>query len=142
MRRLARSEDPAATSKPPRHGRTAKSVAADVPPLPLPRADALPLGELLVARRSVDPTQVAEALVQQAASGKRVGALLVELGALDEADLAEVLAEHFGLALVDLRTETPEADCVAERETHHRPEKHYPQGQMQEVHEEISNHRE
>ncbi len=113
MRRLARSEDPAATSKPPRHGRTAKSVAADVPPLPLPRADALPLGELLVARRSVDPTQVAEALVQQAASGKRVGALLVELGALDEADLAEVLAEHFGLALVDLRTETPEADCVA-----------------------------
>jgi len=47
-----------------------------------------PLGELLVARQAVTTTQLNEALLQQSASGKRVGALLVELGALDELELA------------------------------------------------------
>ena len=84
-------------------------VAADIG---LPRPDGQLLGELIVARKSVDANQVAEALVQQSASGKRVGALLVELGALDEGDLAEVLAEHFGLQIVDLRSETPQAEAV------------------------------
>jgi type IV pilus assembly protein PilB len=73
----------------------------------LTRAVGLPLGELLVARTPLEPSQVAEALVQQAASGKRVGALLVELGAITEQNLAVVLAEHFGLAMVDLRTQSP-----------------------------------
>ncbi|HEX2040828.1 MAG TPA: hypothetical protein VHF47_13975, partial [Acidimicrobiales bacterium] len=45
------------------------------------------LGELLVARNYVTKTQLVEALLQQSASGKRIGALLVELGALDERDL-------------------------------------------------------
>ena len=97
------------------HARSAKS--ANTPPVPalppLPRAVDQPIGELLVARSTVDANQVAEALVQQAASGKRVGALLVELGALKETDLAEVLAEHFGLAIVDLSTESPQPECVA-----------------------------
>src|SRR4051812_18563912 len=49
------------------------------------------LGELLVSRDVVTHTQLNEALLQQSASGKRVGRLLVELGALDEEDLAAAL---------------------------------------------------
>jgi type IV pilus assembly protein PilB len=51
--------------------------------------------------------------MQQSESGKRLGTLLVELGVLDERELARVLAEQLGLALVDLRQETPDPDAVA-----------------------------
>ena len=71
------------------------------------------LGELLVARQSVSHSQVTEALTQQSTSGKRVGALLVELGALHEDDLAEALAEQLELELVDLGAETPTTDALA-----------------------------
>jgi type IV pilus assembly protein PilB len=76
-----------------------------------PAADKRLLGEILVDRRQLTPTQLSDALVQQRVSGKRLGALLVELGALDERDLAEALGEHFGFPVVDLR-HTP-ADEVA-----------------------------
>src|SRR3982750_2643320 len=71
------------------------------------------LGELLVRNDRVSHNQLNEALLQQSASGKRIGALLVELGALDELELAEVLADQLGLALVDLGEETPESDAVS-----------------------------
>jgi type IV pilus assembly protein PilB len=86
---------------------TAPAVAAIERP-----ADWQPLGELLIARHAVSTTQLNEALLQQSASGKRVGSLLVELGALGEHDLAEVLADQLSLALVDLGEETPEPDAV------------------------------
>jgi type IV pilus assembly protein PilB len=71
------------------------------------------LGELLVERQAVTHGQVNEALLQQAASGKRVGALLVELGALDERQLSAVLAEQLDLAVADLGEHTPEPEAVA-----------------------------
>src|SRR5437870_757787 len=46
------------------------------------------LGELLVQNRFVTHAQLSEALLQQSASGKRLGTLLVELGILDERNLA------------------------------------------------------
>ncbi|MCW2598172.1 MAG: pilus biosynthesis protein PilB, partial [Frankiales bacterium] len=107
MKIRARSSDDAG---PPR---ASKAAPAGTAAPELPKAGTLPLGELLIARKSISPSQVSEALLQQSASGKRVGVLLVELGALDETDLAEVLAEHFGLPIVDLRSESPQADCVA-----------------------------
>jgi type IV pilus assembly protein PilB len=100
------------TSPDPTSSRGSTATAAPAS-TPLPKALPQPLGELFVSRGAVDAQQLAEALLQQAASGKRVGTLLVELGALDEGTLAEVLAEHFGLAVVDLRTETPQDDAVA-----------------------------
>ena len=116
MKLRTRSGEPVAA--PPTVGGKQRNGAAPVsaptaPIAQLPKAFDGSLGELLVARRAVEHHQVEEALVQQAASGKRVGTLLVELGALSESQLAELLAEHFGLQLVDLRTETPEAECVA-----------------------------
>jgi type IV pilus assembly protein PilB len=76
-------------------------------------ADWKQLGELLIARQVVTAPQLSEALLQQSASGKRVGALLVEVGALDEHDLAEVLADQLSLALADLSGDTPEPEAVA-----------------------------
>jgi type IV pilus assembly protein PilB len=71
------------------------------------------LGEILVERQQLTPAQLSEALVQQRVSGKRLGQLLVELGALDERDLAEALGEHFGVPVVDLRREAPEEAAIA-----------------------------
>src|SRR3954453_16125898 len=70
------------------------------------------LGELLLRRDRVSHNQLNEALLQQSASGKRIGALLVELGALADTDLALALAEQFGLESVDLGQRTPEPEAV------------------------------
>ena len=71
------------------------------------------IGELLIAHGLVTSGQVSEALLQQATSGKRLGSLLVELGAVDERALAECLADQLGLPLIDLRQEEPEPEAVA-----------------------------
>jgi type IV pilus assembly protein PilB len=71
------------------------------------------LGELLVRKDRLTHTQLNEALLQQSASGKRIGSLLVELGALNEHDLAWALSEQFRLELIDLGKQTPEPEAVA-----------------------------
>jgi type IV pilus assembly protein PilB len=71
------------------------------------------LGELLLRKNSVTNSQLSEALLQQSASGKRVGQLLVEVGALGENDLAQALAEQFHLKYIDLATVTPDPEAVA-----------------------------
>ena len=101
-----------------RSRRGATVTAADTAVVvPVQRADyppgRTPIGELMVAREFVSHRQLAEALLQQAASGKRIGSLLVELGALDERDLAAALSEQFELPLVDLRQVGPEVDVSA-----------------------------
>jgi type IV pilus assembly protein PilB len=90
--------------------------SGDVPEEPAPTAVAgAPdesrelFGERLVRLGKITHTQLGEALLQQEASGKRLGNLLVELGALDDRDLAIELAEEFELPLADLRQEQPEA---------------------------------
>ncbi|MCW2681820.1 MAG: type pilus assembly protein PilB [Frankiales bacterium] len=112
------TDDAGFVSVPQQDGKRSRreaTVVAEAPvAAPVVRPDGWqPLGELLMARDAVDHPQVAEALLQQAASGKRVGALLVELGAISERDLAEALAEQLSLALVDLGTETPDPEAVA-----------------------------
>src|SRR4051794_21514539 len=86
---------------------------AVAPRAPEPRDPNRPrLGEMLVQRTRVTQKQVAEALLQQNASGKPLGRLLVQLGALSDRDLAQTLAEQMQLALVDLSQEQPDADAV------------------------------
>jgi type IV pilus assembly protein PilB len=70
------------------------------------------LGERLVAKGLITHTQLSEALLQQAASGKRLGALLIELGILDERGLALVLAEQANLDMADLRKVTPDPEAL------------------------------
>jgi type IV pilus assembly protein PilB len=93
------------------------ATAAQLPAPEPPAGPALPqpsekLGELLVRGDHVSHAQLAEALLQQSASGKRIGTLLVELGALKASALAEALAEQFDLELADLRRQVPEPDAV------------------------------
>ena len=107
---------PHAVPDEPKHGRSRRGSAPVEPPSVAPpvRPEGWqPLGELLMARKDVTASQVNQALMHQSASGKRVGTLLVELGAIDEKDLAEALAEQLSLAMVDLGTETPEAEAIA-----------------------------
>ena len=77
-----------------------------------PRDNWTRLGDLLTKRTSVTHKQVAEALLQQSASGKPLGRLLVELGGLSDRELATVLAEQMQLAVVDLSQEQPEAEAI------------------------------
>jgi type IV pilus assembly protein PilB len=85
----------------------------------LPQADHWPplpgspkLGELLVQKQLVTHAQVSEALLQQPASGKRLGTLLVELGVLDERNLAATVADQLGLPLADLSRQAPEPEAL------------------------------
>ena len=71
------------------------------------------IGDLLIDRQLVTQSQLAEALLQQSVSGQRLGSLLVDLGALDDLDLARALAEHFDLPLADLRQDEPDEDAIA-----------------------------
>jgi type IV pilus assembly protein PilB len=71
-----------------------------------------PLGELLVGARMITHQQLAEALVRQSSTGRRLGAELVDLGALGEQDLAAALSEQLRLPLVDLSHQTPAAGAA------------------------------
>ena len=71
------------------------------------------IGELLVDGQLITQSQLAEALLQQSVSGKRVGSLLVDLGALGDLELARVLAVHLDLPLADLRQEEPAEEAIA-----------------------------
>ncbi len=71
------------------------------------------LGEILIDAKLLTREQLDDALLKQRVSGKRLGTLLVELGAVDERDLATALGEHFGVAVIDLRRRAPEPAAVA-----------------------------
>jgi type IV pilus assembly protein PilB len=83
--------------------------------MPVPNGDGPTpgkVGHLLVDRKLITASQLSEALLQQAASGKRLGVLLVELGAIDELELTRVLAAHLELPFVELRQETPDDEAI------------------------------
>jgi type IV pilus assembly protein PilB len=70
------------------------------------------LGEILVDTGLLTREKLDDALLKQRVSGKRLGTLLVELGAVDERDLATALGQHFGVAVIDLRREAPDPEAV------------------------------
>src|SRR5579872_6647155 len=70
------------------------------------------LGELLVSSQVLTHDQLAEALIQQSTAGGRIGATLVELGAISERDLAEALSTQLLVPIVDLSQQTPTPEAV------------------------------
>jgi type IV pilus assembly protein PilB len=85
------------------------------PQIPRQRDPGVPrtqLGELLVGARLITHEQLTEALLQQSDSGKRIGTLLVELGAIGEGDLAKALSTQLHVPLVDLSQQTPTAEAI------------------------------
>jgi type IV pilus assembly protein PilB len=71
------------------------------------------LGELLVGRGILNGEQLVEALDAAAEAEQRLGEYLVAKRTLSERDLAAVLAEQFGLEVVDLRREFPDPASIA-----------------------------
>src|SRR5438067_13143188 len=104
---------------PPLEGIAEKAMPS--PPKPAPQKPGVPsgdngrrpLGDLLVEAGLVAPAKLNEALLQQEASGKRIGVLLVELGDVDERKLTEVLGRQLEISVIDLRTEQPDAETAA-----------------------------
>lgn len=78
-----------------------------------PQPGANPFGEQLVRRGLVTDEDVAQALIVQEESGKRIGETLVDMGVLNERDLTEFLGELLQMPVVDLRRDNPEPDVLA-----------------------------
>jgi type IV pilus assembly protein PilB len=71
------------------------------------------LGDLLVEQAGVTQIQVAEAMLLRAASDKRLGTVLIDLGVIDERQLTTALSTQLGLPLANLQAQTPEPEAVA-----------------------------
>ncbi len=60
------------------------------------------LGEILVQEKIVPEAKVAEALQTAKSSGKRIGEVLIEMGACTEEDVARALGAQFGMPFLNL----------------------------------------
>ena len=70
------------------------------------------LGERLVDAKVLTEEQVAHALTEQRRTGKRLGSVLVESGAIDERTLLSALGMQLELPIIDLRHNHPTADAL------------------------------
>lgn len=70
------------------------------------------LGELLVSNLLISPEQLSSAVAIQPQSGKRLGQILVEQGALSEDDIAWALSHQLGYPYVFLTPEIVDAEAV------------------------------
>lgn len=62
----------------------------------------VPLGEKLVQEGLISPTDLATALAEQSATGKRVGDILVEKGLIKKSDLVTALSSQHRIPEIDL----------------------------------------
>jgi type IV pilus assembly protein PilB len=66
------------------------------------------IGTTMIERGLITNEQLDEALEVQRSTGRRVGEILVGMGALSRFELARVLADHMGVPFVDLRAKPPD----------------------------------
>jgi type IV pilus assembly protein PilB len=79
---------------------------------PRPALSSEPFGSLLVRRGLVSEDDVAQALVVQNETGKRIGETLVAMGAMNERELTLFLADLLHMPVVDLRRDNPQPDVL------------------------------
>ncbi len=72
-----------------------------------------PFGSLLVRRGLVSEDDVAQALVVQEETGKRIGETLVGMGAMNQRELTLFLADLLHMPVVDLRRDNPQPEALA-----------------------------
>jgi type IV pilus assembly protein PilB len=77
-----------------------------------PNSGTEPFGSLLVRRGLVSEDDVAQALIVQNETGKRIGETLVAMGALNERELTLFLADLLHMQVVDLRRDNPQPDVM------------------------------
>jgi MSHA biogenesis protein MshE len=61
------------------------------------------IGELLVKNQAITPEQLASALAKQQQDGRRLSAVLVELGYVSEETILKIVAEQFNVPFINLR---------------------------------------
>ena len=66
------------------------------------------IGTTMIDRGLITNEQLDAALELQRTTGRRVGEILVEMGAISRFELARVLADHMGVPFVDLRAKPPD----------------------------------
>lgn len=71
------------------------------------------LGELLLARGTIERNQLIDAILRQNGDGTKLGSILVDARVLTEDELTEVLAEQAGVEFVDLRYVEPAEEATA-----------------------------
>jgi cellulose synthase/poly-beta-1,6-N-acetylglucosamine synthase-like glycosyltransferase len=74
------------------------------------------VGDVLVTRGSITRERLAEALAQQEREGERIGKVLLSDGDVTRRELFVALAESWGVPIVDLIADPPDADLIAEVE--------------------------
>lgn len=72
----------------------------------------LRLGELLIHRGRLTPSQLDAALAVQKRTGGRLGAIMIEMGLINDAILTETLAEQYDLASIPVDQVDPTPDLV------------------------------
>ncbi|HVS23502.1 MAG TPA: GspE/PulE family protein [Gammaproteobacteria bacterium] len=60
------------------------------------------LGELLLEKKLISEQQLKEALAEQRVSGRKLGRVLIDIGAVSETDLNNCLAQYLNIPFVDL----------------------------------------
>jgi type IV pilus assembly protein PilB len=108
MRTRKNKRGAAAPSEP--RGPGGEPAAAETPEAAAPGR--MQFGELLLSAQLISHKELAEALLQQSASGRRIGTVLVEMGAISEQDLARELAAQLSLPLADLAQWSPSTHAV------------------------------
>ncbi|WP_119395803.1 GspE/PulE family protein [Salinibius halmophilus] len=74
----------------------------------------LRIGDLLVERGAITEAQLTLALEEQRHSGKRLGNVLVDLGMVRESEFLQIIADKLGLPFIDLRRMQVNSD-IAEK---------------------------
>jgi len=102
------------SSPEPDAGGLSTAVAVDEPEnRPRHATSSEPFGSLLVRRGLVSEDDVAQALVIQEETGKRIGETLVGMGALNQRELTLFLADLLHMPVVDLRRDNPQPEALA-----------------------------
>ena len=71
-----------------------------------------PIGQLLKEKGYLTEEHIRFALLEQKATGERLGEILTRLGLVSEFEVAQVLAEQSGLSFEDLSTATPNSEAL------------------------------
>ena len=85
-------------------------------------SDGTQLGTLLCQQGLITQAQLDAALAEQAASGKPLGRVLIELGNVSETDLVRTLAKQVGLEFVDLSEATIDPSVAGAHPREPRPQ--------------------
>ena len=89
--------------------RVAPRVRPPIGPAPEGRPK---LGEILRADDLITEADLVSALSHQEATGRRLGAILIDQAVINDRILAEALATQFEIPLADLRHEVPQAEAT------------------------------